>query len=215
MPMPPESSPSRLFVEGPDDKWSIINLLTRHGYDWDNSALVRPFVRDVGGIREMLKPALVDAACKTYRRLGFVMDADQNVTDRWGGIRRLLQTNGVRLPENPEASGAAVEMQDGRRVGVWLMPDNTNPGILEHFIGKLIPANDACRRHADEATTRARELGAPLRELDHIKGVVHTWLAWQETPGLPFGTALTTRILRHDAPEAVAFVDWFNRLFGS
>jgi hypothetical protein len=39
---PPVSSPYRLFVEGPDDKWSIINLLARHGYDWENSAHPSP-----------------------------------------------------------------------------------------------------------------------------------------------------------------------------
>jgi hypothetical protein len=100
-----------------------------------------------------------------------------------------------------------------QRVGVWLMPDNREPGILEHFLAKLIPDGDGCWPHAEAATARARELGAPLAAKDAMKGILYTWLAWREEPGLPFGTALTARVLRHDSAEALAFVAWFNKLF--
>ncbi len=214
MAKPPETSPYRLFVEGPDDKWSVINLLARHGYDWENVGLVRPFVRDVGGINNLLEPTLVSAALKSFARVGFMLDADLSVLDRWARVRSLLLANDVPLPGKPSQAGAIVNLIDGRRVGVWMMPDNTNPGTLEHFIGQLIAPADPCRQHAHQATTKARALGAGLSEQDHAKGFVYSWLAWQQTPGLPFGTALTAHVLRHDSAEALAFVAWFRNLFG-
>ena len=46
-----------------------------------------------------------------------------------------------------------------------------------------------------------------------MKGVLYTWLAWRDQPGLPFGTALTARIFAHDSAAALAFVGWFKKLF--
>jgi hypothetical protein len=93
------------------------------------------------------------------------------------------------------------------------MPDNREPGILEDFLAKLVPEGDTCWLHAQQSTTRARELGAPLAGKDLSKGTIHAWLSWQEQPGLPFGQALTRRVLRHDSPDALDFVAWFRRLF--
>jgi len=67
--------------------------------------------------------------------------------------------------------------------------------ILEHFLGKLVPAADPCWAHAEQATATAQALGANLPQKDTMKGVIHAWLAWQAEPGLPFGTALTAGVL--------------------
>jgi hypothetical protein len=45
------------MVEGPDDQWTIINLLARHGYDWNNAAALRPYVEPVGGVEKLLARA--------------------------------------------------------------------------------------------------------------------------------------------------------------
>jgi hypothetical protein len=45
------------------------------------------------------------------------------------------------------------------------------------------------------------------------KAQIHTWLAWQEEPGQPFGIAVTARYLDADAPHAQKLVDWVRRLF--
>ena len=42
MARPLAQSPYRLLVEGPNDKYSVINLLIRHGFDWDDESAVRP-----------------------------------------------------------------------------------------------------------------------------------------------------------------------------
>lgn len=116
--MPPTSrSPYRLLVEGSDDQYSVIHLMARHGYAWDDPSSHRPFVHNTGNL------------------------------------------------------------------------------------SKLLSAHEAHQR------------GARCKPVDHLKSALHTWLAWQEEPGLPFGTALRAQVFRHDSEDALRFVAWFNRLF--
>ncbi len=213
-----EKSPHRLLVEGRDDQWALINLLSRHDLDFGDEKARRPpqaglpFVMDCKSVEQLL--VNVGPAVKTCRRVGVVLDADHPPYDRWAQVRGALERVGLRSPERPAAGGTIVPgHEEGWQVGVWLMPDNVAYGMLEDFLARLIPGEDRCWPHATDATARARELGAPLKELRATKGAMHTWLAWQDPSGQPFGTALHSRALRHDAPEALAFLQWFRRLF--
>jgi hypothetical protein len=93
------------------------------------------------------------------------------------------------------------------------MPDNASSGSLEDFLARLVPPSDACWSYASEVVGEARRRGAPCKEKSHSKSRLHTWLAWQEKPGLPFGTALQAKIFVHDSEDARRFVSWFRRLF--
>ena len=48
---------------------------------------------------------------------------------------------------------------------------------------------------------------------NELKAVLHAWLAWQQRPGRPYGTAITARYIGHDSPAALRFVEWFQRVF--
>lgn len=94
------------------------------------------------------------------------------------------------------------------------MPDNQSPGKLEDFLARLIPVGDLCWPWAQQATDAAKATHeAPFEIKDRIKAEIHTWLAWRESPGLPFGTAITAASFAHDAALAATFVAWMNRLF--
>jgi hypothetical protein len=208
---PSENSPHRLIVEGKDDQWTVIHLLERKGLSFDlNLHPEMPYVQDIGGVEELFKS--ITAAAKTHLRLGVVLDADLTPQDRWTALRDRFAQAKVKLPDQPSSHGTIVSgMTSDRRVGIWLMPNNILPGILEDFLVKLIPVNDPCWQHAQDATQKAMQLGAPLKDIR--KGTIHSWLAWQEPSGMPFGTALTACVLEENSPEANAFMDWFKRLF--
>ena len=211
---PSLKSPYRLMVEGADDKWTIINLLTRHGYDWEDVKRTRPYVEEMGGIDRLLNKTVLSTALKTYDRLALVFDADLPPTNRWHQVCDLLGSLGLSMPAQPASEGTIIQsLRPSSRLGVWMMPDNSQPGRLEEFIEKLIPPGHSVWPHAQSATVRALELGAPLRPMDHIKGALYSWLSWQETPGMPFGTALASHVLRQDSPEALLFVKWFQQCF--
>ncbi len=212
-------SSARLLVEGIDDKHSVIHLLARHGFDFDDGAKRPVDVDDYGGIDKLLQGVVT--ATSTYPRVGVIIDADHPPFDRWaqlgGGLMRAGEERGyepIRLPDVPAPGGTIVP---GRNVdwkfGVWVMPDNVQRGMLEDFLAALVPADDVCWPLAVQSTRRARELGAPLKLLHESKGAMHAWLAWQDPSGQPFGTALRSKALRHDTAVALAFLDWFKRLF--
>ncbi len=213
--MPPDKkSPYRLVVEGKDDKHAVVQLLKQHGYDWDDASRVRPYVYEAGGAEAVIDS--IGPGLLSHTRYGIVIDADDNPQVRWQSIRGQIGRRGFPAPQIPPRDGLVLDAPGDlpKRVGVWLMPDNSTPGMLEDFLTRLVPACDPCWTHANQSTDEARSKGAPLRQRDHSKGVLHTWLAWREIPGQPFGTALTAHVFSHDMPEALQFVDWFRRMFG-
>jgi hypothetical protein len=91
------------------------------------------------------------------------------------------------------------------------MPNNQESGSLETFLVKLVPAGNACWQYAVQATQTAIGKGCIVG--NEAKAALRAWLAWQDAPGLPFGTALKAGIFNHDSPEALSFVLWFKQLF--
>ena len=89
----------------------------------------------------------------------------------------------------------------------WLMPDNRCPTaiFLSVFYCRKRYINSFCL----QATEQAKRSGATFTDPDFPKAQLHTWLAWQQEPGCPYGTAMKAHFFRHDAPAAMAFVNWF------
>ncbi len=210
-----KNSRRRLLVEGPDDRHTVIHLMQRHVDDWDTRA--EPVdVSETGGFPPLRDSALPNLLSGGYTHAGVVVDADASASKRWNELRAVCQAHGVALPDQPDPAGTVLfdSGQPRKRFGVWLMPDNVNPGALEHFLATLIPTGDACWALAGEAVKDANANTCAPGDL--MKHRVRTWLAWQDDPGypgMPPGQALKTGALRHDSPEALAFVDWFRRLF--
>ena len=217
---------SSLRVEGSDDMHAIRHLLIRHGIDYDQASWPSwfPSIEAVdGGKDAILSSKTVETAVSlsSGRAVGFVLDADTSVQDRWRAMSNRLQQAGVAPPPAIPAGGFVGESGEYRaRVGVWLMPDNQQEGArgegtLERFLETLVGEGDPLLPYAQEATTQARTThGASYREGDVRKAILHAWLAWQEEPGLPYGTAIRAQFFRHDIPVAENFVAWFCRLFG-
>jgi hypothetical protein len=204
------NAPHRLIVEGRDDQWSIIALTAKHGWDWDKPDAEIPYVDNAEGVNNALEA--LPAAIKSCSRVGIVVDADTSPTNRWEQIGDRIRGEGFTLPTEPDVAGTVVS-SGTKRVGVWLMPNNVATGKLEDFLAFLVPPNDGRWQHAETSTREAKTLNAPFEDKDFIKALIHTWLAWQENPGQPFGTSITATIFAHDAPLATAFVCWLRRLY--
>jgi hypothetical protein len=85
---------------------------------------------------------------------------------------------------------------------------------IEDFLAVLVPPGDRCWPWAEQVTLKARaEYGAAFSTPDFTKARIHTWLAWQQEPGLPFGTAITAATFTHDATLATTFVKWMSQLY--
>ncbi|MCW5757941.1 MAG: hypothetical protein KIT54_11960 [Phycisphaeraceae bacterium] len=203
-----------LWVEGLDDRHTILSLLARHGISLDERK--GPVILKEGkNDRGVLEVMATSAKAPTRRPVGYVIDADTSLANRWDAVRNNLRNLPIQLPEHPPPGGLIAGSPDGvYRVGVWLMPDNTaSRGAIEDLLRTLIPPDDHLFAHAQRATSDARELGARFSEADHKKAELHCWLAWQRDPGRPFGTAIQAEFFKDDSPAALAFVEWFKLLY--
>lgn len=217
----PQKERSLLRVEGKDDEHAIRHLLLRHDIDCgreDVAVDIRSVpdhgVEDTGGKRKLLKGMEEAVKSSTGRSVGFILDTDEVAEDRWRAVRGRLDNVGLTLPDEIPKEGFVGEADTFKaRVGVWLMPDNRQSGALEEFLKDLVDSSDPLLPIAETSTDQARNRGARFRASYRLKAVLHAWLAWQENPGLPYGTAITARYFSHDSANARAFVKWFRRVF--
>lgn len=211
-------NPNKLLVEGEEDRRVIPQLIELNGIPWGehrNEWIVE--IEAVGGIEEILKPGSFSAELKerNLKRLGILVDADDDPEHCWQRIRSACAGEFPRLPTVPDPAGTVVSNVEGKTLGIWLMPDNRSRGMLETFLAYLVPDGGSdLWTHACEAVAEAQSRGAPCRDAHNDKARIHTWLAWQDPPGRQLHNALIERILDPRSPYAEAFVAWFRRLYG-
>ncbi len=167
-----------------------------------------------GGIGPLLEDIPLRLKEPGLQSLGIVIDADEDVQARWSSVRDRLQRVGYEVPTQSVQDGFILTLPNRPRVGVWVMPDNQLPGRLEDFVGHLIPQTDNLKPIAEKTlqSIEKKKLNH-FRPIHRSKALIHTWLAWQEMPGMPMGQAITARVLLHDQILANSFVAWLKRLF--
>ena len=213
--MPNDERP-HLRVEGNDDRHAIAHLLAQHRVDLSAVNIKDSDPGDVGtsGKDSLLAGMRTAVVTSTGTSVGFVLDADAAPTDRWRAVRTRLSGVGLEFPDEiPEGGFVGDAIGVRARVGVWLMPDNRRSGDLEKFLTDLVGREDPLLELATTSTRTAKEQGACFPEPKTRKAVLHTWLAWQERPGVPYGTAIKAHYLSPDSAAAHAFVAWFRRVF--
>jgi len=205
-----------LHVEGNDDLFTIANLLERNGVDMSEAR--RPFEIIPALTLEKLLNIIPEAvAAATDRPVGFVLDIDIPLRDRWAAVRERLRAADVLAPDVCPPDGFSGRRDDygpESGVGVWLMPDcSTDHGTLEDLLKSLIPSGDTLWPFAQECTDDAKSKGAVFTDVHRRKASIHCWLAWQKEPGRPFGIAINAKFFGSDSPQAIAFLKWLKNLF--
>jgi hypothetical protein len=197
-----------LLVEGNDDEHVLYSLLTHYQIP------ERFKIRNKQGIDKLLETLDVELKRSGLERLGIIVDADTNLLARWKGLRERLTHAGYdTLPATPDPNGTIIKQADQPIVGIWLMPDNTVPGMLEDFASFLISADDLLWPLADNVVHQVIARERRFSESHYMKARIHSWLAWQEEPGTPLGLAITRRYLDAAAPHAQQLATWIRQLF--
>lgn len=211
-----------LLVEGPDDAHVLRSLFGyyhipcvhrgRPEYDQAPPSLIE--IREYDGVGELLKAFGVELKRSGDRRLGIVIDADDNLADRWRSLRdRLTQAGYTGMPRVSRSDGTIIEQDEKFPVGLWLMPNNQLPGMLEDFVSLLVPPGGLLWPVAERTLQEVIATERRFPEVHQRKARIHTWLAWQQEPGKPMGVAITARYLDPSASQAQQFIDWVRRLF--
>lgn len=201
-------APRVLWVEGKDDQAVVYALCAAH-------ALPAVFeIQPRGGVETLLNGLGLALRGVPIERLGVVVDANGDADARWSAVARIARAEGYTdFPEAPDVAGTILSgFEASPRLGVWIMPDNSNPGTIEDFAAKLVPPGDALWVQAGEAVDSIPEQDRLFPVARRSKAHMHTWLAWQEQPGSPMGQAIGKGDLDAHAPAAQRFVAWLRRL---
>lgn len=94
------------------------------------------------------------------------------------------------------------------------MPDNQSNGALESFLTPFVPQNDLWEYAGTVSTEAKNRHSARFASTHMAKARLHTWLAWCEQPGRPYGMAIECRDLDPSLnPSGEQFVSWLEHLF--
>jgi hypothetical protein len=204
---------SVLMVEGADDEHVVKNICGNRKLGKIDT------VCNYGGKDLLIGSIKVRLKETDISSLGIILDADTDINARWDAVRSNLDSSGYKgVPAKPTRDGTIIQPPENSllpKVGVWLMPDNQVPGILEDFLRFLIPDGDGLLAHVDDSIQKIPPEQLRFTEIRKAKARIHTWLAWQEEPGKPFGQAISARYLDSNLPAANAFVDWLQGTFFS
>lgn len=161
-----------LMVEGPDDEHVVKHICgerqlgqieTIHPYHGKDPLLE--------GIGARLKESDVVA-------LGILLDADTDLQARWQAVTdRLKQAGYTDISDAPSPDGTVITAPADSllpRVGIWLMPDNQMPGILEDFLRFLVPVDDPLFAHVEQSLDTMPPAHCRFSELKKPKARIHT-----------------------------------------
>jgi hypothetical protein len=207
-----------LLVEGQDELRTIPELIEINGVNWGSRKNPVVWIEDCEGCENIIDKDIIAVELKAdgIEALGILLDADEHPIDRWIAIRNACRNSKAvsNMPDDLPEAGLIVEADNGVRVGIWVMPDNKLPGMLETFLGYLLPPdNSKLWAFAEETIDKAKEIGAPCTGSHWEKAKIYSWLAWQEPPGRQLHQAIKERILDPQHPESQQFVSWFRRLY--
>ena len=208
------SAISQLVVEGNNDRHVIWALCKYHNIP-EVFTVTLPGDQNESGVDPLIRGIPTRLKIPGLRALGIVIDADENLLSRWQAIQTHLAGAGyTNLPARPIPEGILISETNFPRIGVWIMPNNEVSGAIEDFSRLLIAPTDQLASIATETISRLETAQLHRYRPSHrSKALLHTWLAWQNPPGMPMGTAITARVLDPESPLAGQFVRWLQRLF--
>ena len=203
----------KLLVEGNDDQHVVWALCEKHNVPETFDVV------DCESVDNVLKSFEVRLRlADNNSRIGIVMDADTDLKSRWDSFVSILKRtekydcDALTLPKD----GLVFEPTDKTypRVGIWLMPDNNQNGMLEDFIAALAKPDDVLMKKSEDVLTELETEGIQkYKPVYRSKAKIHTYLAWQDVPGRPMGQAITANILNSNSDVAVKFVNWLKEMF--
>jgi hypothetical protein len=204
-----ENFNKKLLVEGNDDQhviWALCEKFTvTENFD----------VIDCEGITKLYEQLPVRFKQAQVNTIGLIIDADSEIKDRWKSISALLSLQGFTIPQEIPIEGLILKNNLGFKIGVWIMPNNNENGMLEDFISFLVPKEDKILPIVNDTLTNIENQGLNQYSLIHkSKATIHTWLSLQSDPGTPMGLGITKRYLTTDEETCLKLVNWLKELYG-
>ena len=177
----------------------------------------RQFLKGGSGYTDTLNTFIDAFDNADLTNIGLIVDADFGALEaRFTAIivalSKRLNRDFSKYTLNTE--GVTIVEEGLPTIGIWLMPDNVNNGYLEYFVEQLIPNDDVILPLAKSAIADLMTKNyCKFTEVKQQKAIIYNWLAWQQSPGLPFGAALEAGFLSAEKESLQPFLNWIGRSF--
>ena len=167
----------QLFVEGADERNFFEALVKRipdcspqiWSYDGrDNLGNFLEYFGDLPGV-------------ESVERIGLVRDADDSAASAFQSVQSALAKAGLPHPSRPGELAAGPPI-----VGVWIMPDGKNPGMLETLLWESV-GDPALRGCVEDFLRCAEAAGQSIARPD--KARAHAFVATRRRPEVSVGVA--------------------------
>lgn len=171
------------------------------------------------GVFSLLPVLLSQLTDGSLLRLAVVVDADF-VTAHGLGFQRtlervteILKKYDFNIIRGTGVDGFLFTHADGLHdVGVWIMPNNRDDGMLEDWIQQVLDSAELDL--FAQAVSSCKALVAPkFKSIHQIKAHVATWLAWQTAPGRGMEYSIQEKLVNWNSPLGKKLVNWLDRVF--
>lgn len=151
-------------------------------------------------------------------RLAAIVDADYGNNNGYNHaietVTKIVAPYGFTLKPDPIA-GVLFEHDDGLAdFGLWVMPNNSNEGMLEDWIKSCVhPDEHELFTHAQEVVDTL-----PQTKFQHIhisKAEVATWLAWQKKPGHGLYRIVEDELIDANSTPHRELSAWLNHIYNT
>ncbi|MDI9312045.1 MAG: hypothetical protein QM535_17660 [Limnohabitans sp.] len=198
----------KLLVEGVDDQHVVWSLCLKFEIPKNFEVI------DCKGITNLYKELPVRFKQSEIETIGIIIDADSEIKKSWEEIKKTLSSYEFTIPEKIPSEGIIATNNSGIKIGVWIMPNNNENGMLEDFITFLVPKEDKILPIVDETLKNIENQGLNQYSLIHkSKATIHSWLALQSDPGTPMGLAITKKYLTTNEETCLIFINWLKNLY--
>lgn len=205
-----------LLVEGKSDMIVIRELCKQIGLE------VNFDVKHENSITELKKALPVYLKSTNSRqKIWVIIDADRNFEGAWQSIKNILiKTNKYNIDGRMDLpkEGIIIHPKDKYDiiVGVWIMPNNEDIGMLEDFLMHLIPNEDELRKKVVSIVMNIDEnrnaYEGVFKNVHKSKAEVYTWLALHDTPGESLSVAIQKKMFKTNIELCHNFKIWLNQL---
>lgn len=207
---------SLLLVEGKSEESILKQLCPLCGIETN-------FEISPQGSLDQLKTAFKTylKSTNTLKKVWIIIDADTNFENAWQSIRDIITRSGKYSIDKKlclPVEGVVITPSDTSdiTVGIWIMPNNKDVGMLENFLLKIIPNGDSLHERSIEIIeelekSRLNHIGL-YKSVHKSKAQIHTWLAWQDSPGESLGVAVQKQLFNKDADLCCQFTNWLSQL---
>lgn len=209
----------KLLVEGENDKHVVMNLAKARNLPfpkgYENPLELMNFVVDAGSKEKLLRAVKLEVRKPEITNLGIIIDANSSLENTWQAVKNVLErADYENLPIRPDQDGIIITQAEKPKVGIWIMPDNQSQGYLEYFLADLIPPQDDLLPLVRQNVQHLLDNNLNrFTEIRRQKTEIHTWLAWQPTPGMPMGMAISANYFDCNVALATHFIAWLQNTF--